>query len=66
MTTRTDIVTEFNSSPRVIEVASPSVEMVMQDWVDTTRKQEDSFQGMAFTMFLILFSVMLQEGILRL
>lgn len=52
MATRTDVSVEYNSSPRVVEVAAPSVEMVMQDWVDTLRKQEDSFQGMAFTKLL--------------
>ena len=48
MATRTDIDVEFLSSPRVLEVRSPSTEFVMQDVVDTARKQEDSFQGMAF------------------
>lgn len=52
MTTRTDIAMEFNSSPRVIEVDSPSVEMNMQDLVDTLRKQEDTFLGMSFDKLL--------------
>ncbi len=52
MATRTDIDVEYNSSPRVIEVDAPSVEMNMQDLVDTLRKQEDSFQGMSFLKLL--------------
>ena len=52
MTTRADIAVEFNSDPKVIEVESPSTAMVMQDLVDTLRKQEDSFQGMSFEKLL--------------
>jgi len=52
MTTRIDIDVEYNSSPRIIEVDSPSVEMNMQDLVDTLRKQEDSFEGMSFDKLL--------------
>lgn len=52
MTTRTDVVIEYTTSPRVVEVNAPSTEMIMQDWVDTNRKLEDSFQGMAFTKLL--------------
>lgn len=48
MTTRSDVDVEFNTSPRIAEVASPSVEITMQDLVDTLRKQEDSFVGMSF------------------
>jgi hypothetical protein len=48
VTTRNDIEIEYNTSPRVAEVAEPSVEVTMQDLVDTIRKQEDSFQGMSF------------------
>jgi hypothetical protein len=49
MTTRTDVDMEFTSSPRVLEVRSPSTEFVMQDVVDTSRKLEDSFRGMSFS-----------------
>lgn len=52
MTTRTDIVVDYNTSPRVIEVRAPSTTMNMQDWVDTVRKREDSFQGMGFPKLL--------------
>lgn len=48
MTTRNDFSVEYNTSPRVAEIAAPSVEVVMQDVVDTLRKHEDSFQGMGF------------------
>lgn len=48
MTTRTDIAIDYIDSPRVIEVNAPSTEMIMQDLVDTVRKQEDSFQGMSY------------------
>ena len=43
MTTRTDVKVDFEDSPRIIEVASPSTEMTMQDLVDTLREQEDAF-----------------------
>jgi len=35
-----------------VEVLAPSTVMTMQDWVDTIRKQEDSFQGMGFPKML--------------
>lgn len=52
MTTRDDVVVEFNSSPRVAEVQAPSTEIIMQDLVDTLRKQEDTFEGMSFKKLL--------------
>ncbi len=52
MTTRNDIAVEYNSSPRIAEIAQPSAEIVMQDVVDTLRKHEDSFQGMGFKKLL--------------
>lgn len=48
MTTRNDVVVTFTTSPRVAEVAEPSTEIIMQDLVDTLRKQEDTFEGMVF------------------
>lgn len=48
MTTRTDVVVDYNDNPRIIEVAAPSTIMNMQDFVDTVRKHEDSFQGMSY------------------
>lgn len=49
MTTRTDEVDiDFFASPRVFEVQAPATEFIMQDVVDTARKLEDSFSGMAF------------------
>ncbi len=43
MTTRTDVIVDYGASPRIAEVAAPSIEMSMQDWVDTLRKDEDAF-----------------------
>ena len=48
MTTRTDTSTDYARSPRVVEVADTSVEMTMQDYVDTLRVVESSFQSMSF------------------
>lgn len=53
MTTRDDVLVDFTVSPRIIEVASPSAEMTMQDLVDTIRKIEDSFaHGISFPKLL--------------
>jgi hypothetical protein len=52
VTVRTDVTVEFGTSPKVIEVLAPSTEIIMQDVVDTLRKQEDSFQGMTFKKLL--------------
>jgi len=52
MTTRTDVTYDLRRSPRIAEVASPSVEMLVQDYVDTTRPFESSFEAMSHT-FLI-------------
>lgn len=46
MVTREDVTVDYTDSPRIVEVASPSVEFVAQDIVDTLRKKEDSFTGM--------------------
>ena len=48
MTTRTDIAVIQQLSPRVAEVAQPSTEVVMQDYVDTLRVEEERFQSMGF------------------
>lgn len=47
MTTRTDVTVDFDPSPRVAEIASPSTTLNMQDIVDTLRKQEDTFAGIS-------------------
>ena len=52
MTTRTDVLQDFEEDPRISTVEAPSVEYLMQDVVDTTRKAEDSFQGMSFNKLL--------------
>lgn len=55
MTTRTDVTPTYVTSPRVLEVASPSTEMTMQDLVDTARKLEDQFEGMSYAYLLDAF-----------
>lgn len=53
MTTRTDIRVDYNYSPRIIEVASPSTEIIMQDLVDTLRIDEESFhRGLPFSKLI--------------
>lgn len=52
MTTRNDVEVTYVSSPRVAEVQAPSTEIIMQDLVDTLRKQEDTFEGMVFKKLL--------------
>jgi hypothetical protein len=48
MTIRNDITVDFISSPRVITVASPSVELQIQDLVDTLRDIEDNISNMSY------------------
>ena len=48
MATRNDITVIQQLSPRVAEVAQPSTEVVMQDYVDTLRVEEEQFQSMGF------------------
>ena len=49
MATRTDINVDFQPSPRVVEVSSPSTELVLQDLIDTLRVSEQGFtQGLSF------------------
>ena len=45
MTTRTDLDIDFNPSPRIVEVRSPSTELIAQDTVDTLRIGEESTSG---------------------
>ena len=52
MAIRNDVELEFNSSPRVIEVADTSTEISMQDLVETLRIAEYTFQGMSFDYLL--------------
>lgn len=53
MTTRNDVTVDFDESPRIAEVASPSTEFIMQDIVDTLRKIEDQFMpGMSHEKLL--------------
>ena len=48
MATRSDITVIQRLSPRVAEVAQPSSEVVMQDYVDTLRIEEERFHSMGF------------------
>lgn len=48
MADRNDITYIQTLSPRVAEIAAPSTEIVMQDYVDTTRNEEERFRSMGF------------------
>lgn len=49
MTTRDDVTVTYTTSPRIAEVDAPSIEITMQDLVDTLRKDEDAFsKGLSF------------------
>jgi len=48
MADRTDITYIQQLTPRVAEIAAPSTEIVMQDYVDTSRLEEERFQSMGF------------------
>ena len=52
MATRDDVIVDFEPSPRIAIVDSPSVEFVVQDIVDTLRKREDTFRGQAETKLI--------------
>lgn len=48
MADRSDITYIQTLSPRVAQIAAPSTEIVMQDYVDTTRLVEDDFVSMGY------------------
>ncbi len=48
MTVRTDITVNWGVSPRIITVLSPSVEITIQDLLDTCREFEDDPQNMVY------------------
>ncbi len=48
MAIRSDISIDWISSPRIITVASPSVELTMQDLLDTLRAREDDIENMGY------------------
>ncbi len=53
MTTREDINVDYQPSPRVVEVASPSTELVLQDLIDTLRISEEGFaEGLVFNKLI--------------
>ena len=47
MTERADVALEHSTSPRIAEVAAPSVEFIAQDVVDTLRGDESTFSGIS-------------------
>jgi hypothetical protein len=47
MATRTDIFVRWELDPRIIEIMAPSVELTIQDLVDTVRVLEEQFIGMS-------------------
>jgi len=47
LTTRTDFTVDWNVSPRIVEIAAPSLTVNMQDIVDTLRVFEESVRGMS-------------------
>lgn len=52
MASRNDLSVEYNADPRVVEIAAPSAEIIMQDLVDTLRDAEYSWQGLSFKKLL--------------
>lgn len=48
MADRDDITVVQDVSPRYAEIAAPSTEIIMQDYVDTLRGLEDDFQNMSY------------------
>jgi hypothetical protein len=49
MTTREDINVDYQPSPRVVEIATPSTELTVQDLIDTLRISEEGFvEGLSF------------------
>ena len=48
MAIRDDITVVQDVTPRYAEIAAPSTEIVMQDYVDTLRTLEDDFENMSF------------------
>lgn len=55
MATRNDISVDYSVSPRIITVDAPSIELNMQDVVDTLRVIEGEFRGMSETSLLDAF-----------
>ncbi len=48
MTVRSDITVDWAVSPRIIEVASPSVDVLVQDLIDTLRELEDELENISY------------------
>lgn len=49
MVARSDIVFDWNSSPRIITVLSPSTSVTIQDLLDTCREAEDDLANMSYS-----------------
>ncbi len=52
MATRSDIFVRWTLTPRIIEIEAPSVELTLQDLVDTVRVLEEQFVGMSYPHLL--------------
>lgn len=52
MATRNDITIDYQLSPRIATLADPAATLSLQDYVDTLRVAESSFQGMSFPFLL--------------
>jgi hypothetical protein len=52
MATRNDITVDYQLSPRIAVLADPAATLSLQDYVDTLRVAESSFQGMSFPFLL--------------
>lgn len=48
MSIRSDISIDWNSSPRIIEIADTSTEIYMQDLIDTLREEEERFENLTY------------------
>lgn len=52
MAVRNDVTIDWRVSPRIIEVASPSTEITVQDLVDTLRDAEDDLENMSYDQII--------------
>jgi len=52
MSVRNDITVDWSVSPRIIEVASPSTTITIQDLVDTLRDHEDDLVNMGYDQII--------------
>lgn len=52
MTIRNDLSVDWEATPRIIEVASPSTEITIQDLVDTIREFEENLSNLCYPRLL--------------